>query len=153
MAKGKQVVTWMGHIAALKKFQFLHHWISKHLRNTLSSQLLFRKQKTLQPKEITDYLEGLLRDHKASKEGLKLSNNELAPNAFPTQCQFLWKWLMCPFHLNTVWNATARRNIKENMEIDHNWVHNLIYNTIVEREPCLKLSNDFQGWMGTKKSL
>lgn len=50
-----------------KQFQFLHHWISKHLKNILSTQFLFRKQKTLQPNKIIEYLQALLRDHKAKQ--------------------------------------------------------------------------------------
>lgn len=115
---------------------------------------MFRKQNILQPKKKKKnyYLWHLWGDHKDSKEGPKLSNYELAWNSFPTQCQFLWKQLMCPFQLSMVWNATAMRNIILDKERDHNWSHNLIYSTGGEGKPCWKLSNHFKGWMGKKTS-
>lgn len=82
------------------------------------------------------------------QEGPELSNNEFASISFPTQCQFLWKQLMCPFQLSMVWNATARRNLIGDMEIDHNGSHNAIYSIRGEGKPCWKFSNHFKGWMG-----
>lgn len=53
---------------------------------------MFRKQKTLQPKQIIYYLWNLLRGHKHSKEGPKLSNNEFALNSFPNANSFESSW-------------------------------------------------------------
>jgi len=61
VAKGKPVVAGTEYIAALQKFQFTLHWVSKPV-NIPGTRFLFRKQKTLQPERnnwlFTGFVEG-----------------------------------------------------------------------------------------------